>query len=188
MTLNLFSPTFGGPRGLQYQEDFISVEEEAALINEIQSLALQPFQFGAYQGKRRVASFGWRYDYGERRLEKAADVPEWLQPFLIRTERSAAEGSAAISQVLCTEYEPGAGIGWHRDKPHFGNVYGLSLVSPCQFRFRRPLGKKWERFTLEIQPRSLYMLAGEARHAWEHSIPAVESMRYSITFRTLAGA
>jgi len=88
--------------------------------------------------------------------------------------------------LLVTEYEAGAGIGWHRDKPHFGKVFGLSLGSSCKFRFRRKLPQGWERFTFEAQPRSLYMMAGQSRSVWEHSIPPVESVRYSITFRTMA--
>ena len=93
----------------------------------------------------------------------------------------------AVRQVLCTEYEPGAGIGWHRDKPHFDKVFGLSLGSDCKFRFRRRHGAKWERFTLDAAARSLYLLSGESRLIWEHSIPPLEAARCSITFRTMAG-
>ena len=91
-----------------------------------------------------------------------------------------------FAQVLCTEYDVGVGIGWHRDKPHFDRIFGLSLGSPCKFRFRRTVGEKWQRYTLEAAPRSLYMMSGESRRVWEHSIPAVEAQRYSITFRTMA--
>ena len=94
--------------------------------------------------------------------------------------------AGAIGQVLCTEYDVGVGIGWHRDKPHFDRVFGLSLESGCKFRFRRPADAKWERFTLEARPRSIYMMSGPSREVWEHSIPAVEAQRYSITFRTMA--
>jgi hypothetical protein len=91
-----------------------------------------------------------------------------------------------IRQVLCTEYDVGVGIGWHRDKPHFDRIFGLSLGSACKFRFRRTAGKTWDRFTLDAEPRSLYMMSGASRHVWEHSIPAVEAPRYSITFRTMS--
>ena len=94
--------------------------------------------------------------------------------------------STRVRQILCTEYDTGVGIGWHRDKPHFDRVFGLSLGSPCKFRFRRPIGEKWERFTLDAEPRSLYMMSGASRQVWEHSIPGVEAPRYSITFRTMA--
>jgi alkylated DNA repair dioxygenase AlkB len=184
-TLNLFPPTLGGPVGLHYQANLISSEEEQGLIAQIRQLPLAPFQFGAYEGKRRVASFGWRYDYGERKLEKAQDIPAWLEPFIARIEAFAGPGSAPIRQVLCTEYDEGVGIGWHRDKPHFDEVFGLSLASACKFRFRRRAGASWERFTLPAEPRSLYVMTGEARNSWEHSIPAVAAQRYSITFRTM---
>jgi alkylated DNA repair dioxygenase AlkB len=184
-TLDLFPPTLGGPTGLRYQAGFISAAEEEGLVTHIRDLPLTPFQFGAYEGKRRVASFGWRYDYGERKLEKAQDIPGWLAPFIARIEAFSGQGSVPIRQVLCTEYDEGVGIGWHRDKPHFDEVFGLSLASACKFRFRRKAGTSWERFTLTAEPRSLYAMAGEARNLWEHSIPAVEAQRYSITFRTM---
>jgi alkylated DNA repair dioxygenase AlkB len=184
-TLKLFSPTLGGPSGLHYKENFISPEEEQGLVAHIRQLPLTPFQFGAYEGKRRVASFGWRYDYGERKLEKAQDLPNWLAPFIARIEAFAGLGSRPVRQVLCTEYDEGVGIGWHRDKPHFDEVFGLSLASACKFRFRRKAETSWERFTLSAEPRSLYVMTGEARNLWEHSIPAVEAQRYSITFRTM---
>ena len=91
----------------------------------------------------------------------------------------------SVRQALCTDYDVGVGIGWHRDKPHFDKVFGLSLGGNCRFRFRRRLGGKWKRFTLNAEPRSLYMMDGEARSSWEHSIPPVEDRRYSITFRTM---
>lgn len=184
-TLDLFPPTLGGPAGLRYQADFISAAEEQEVIAHIRNLPLTPFQFGAYEGKRRVASFGWRYDYDQRKLEKAQDIPGWLAPLIARIEAFSGRESAPIRQVLCTEYDEGVGIGWHRDKPHFDEVFGLSLASACRLRFRRRAGTSWERFTLAAVPRSLYVMAGEARNSWEHSIPAVEAQRYSITFRTM---
>jgi alkylated DNA repair dioxygenase AlkB len=101
-----------------------------------------------------------------------------------RVDAFGGEGTR-IAQVLCTEYATGVGIGWHRDRPHFGNVFGLSLASSRHFRFRRALGDKWERFTLEAEPRSLYMMSGPSREVWEHSIPPVEAPRSSVTFRTM---
>jgi alkylated DNA repair dioxygenase AlkB len=174
------------PQGLRYQPDFISVEEERELVAHIQSLPLTQFQFGQYEGKRRVAWFGWRYDYSNRKLERADNLPEWIAPFTARVEAFAGLPAAAVQQLLFTEYEQGVGIGWHRDKAHFDEVFGLSLASACKFRFRRKAGDKWERFTLAAQPRSLYMLSGEARRVWEHSIPPVDAARYSVTFRTMA--
>ncbi|MGY3621095.1 alpha-ketoglutarate-dependent dioxygenase AlkB [Bradyrhizobium sp. USDA 10063] len=172
------------PEGLRYAADFILPEVEQELIARIAALPLQPFQFGQYQGKRRVASFGFRYDYTERRLREANVIPDWLGPVIERVEAFGGP-QTEVAQVLCTEYDTGVGIGWHRDKPQFDRIFGLSLGSPCKFRFRRPAGDKWERFTLEAQPRSIYLLSGAARQVWEHSIPAVEAPRYSITLRTM---
>jgi alkylated DNA repair dioxygenase AlkB len=174
------------PQGLRYQPDFMTVGEEQELLAQLRALPLVPFQFGVYEGKRRVASFGWRYDFTHHRLEAADALPDWIAPFAARAENFAGLSAGAIRHALCTEYETGAGIGWHRDRPQFDEVFGLSLGSACRFRFRRKVGSKWERFTFNAQPRSLYWMSGEARSVWEHSIPEVEALRYSITFRTMA--
>jgi alkylated DNA repair dioxygenase AlkB len=174
-----------GPEGLQYRADFITPQTERELISGIQSLPLQPFQFGPYQGKRRVASFGYRYDYTLRRLQDATPIPDWLKPVIAQVEAFGGP-ETRIAQVLCTEYDAGVGIGWHRDKPEFDRVFGLSLGSPCDLRFRRKAGAAWQRFTLEVQPRSIYLMSGPSRQDWQHSIFAVDARRYSITFRTMA--
>jgi alkylated DNA repair dioxygenase AlkB len=182
---SLFADSLSRPEGLRFAEEFVSLTEEETLSGHIAALPLKPFQFGQYEGKRRVASFGFRYDYTMRRLEEADPIPEWLSPTIEKVEAFGGPGTQ-IRQVLCTEYEVGVGIGWHRDKPHFDRVFGLSLGSACKFRFRRPAYTKWDRFTLEARPRSIYMMSGPSREVWEHSIPAVEAQRYSITFRTMA--
>jgi alkylated DNA repair dioxygenase AlkB len=184
--LPLFADPSPAPEGLRYATKFISPEMERDLIERVAALPLQPFQFGQYEGKRRVASFGFRYDYTVRRLEEADPIPPWLAPLIERVEGFGGP-STQIAQVLCTEYDKGVGIGWHRDKPHFDRIFGLSLGSPCKFRFRRAAGDKWERYTLDAAPRSIYMMTGAARQEWEHSIPAVEAARRSITFRTMVG-
>lgn len=183
--LALFPQQKTSPQGLAVAEEFISPALERELIGHVSALPLQPFQFGAFEGKRRVASFGFRYDYTLQRLQPAAPIPGWLLP-LIESVEAYGGSSTRIAQVLCTEYDVGVGIGWHRDKPHFDRIFGLSLGSPCKFRFRRAVGEKWQRYTLEAAPRSLYLMSGESRRIWEHSIPAVEAPRYSITFRTMA--
>lgn len=183
--LALFAEPSRMPEGLRYIEDFISLATEQELIAHVAALPLQPFQFGIYEGKRRVASFGFRYDYTKRRLENADEIPSWLLPLVALVEAHGGEDTR-VAQVLCTEYDTGVGIGWHRDKPQFERIFGLSLGSPCKFRFRRADGSKWQRFTLDAAPRSLYVMSGESRHVWEHSIRGVETPRFSITFRTLA--
>jgi alkylated DNA repair dioxygenase AlkB len=180
--LALFGDQPREPEGLQYAAGFVSPAIEQKLILGIQALPLQPFQFGKFEGKRRVASFGFRYDYGLRRLEGADPIPSWLAEIVAEVESFGGPG-IRIQQVLCTEYDVGVGIGWHRDKPHFDKVFGLSLGSACKLRFRRPAGRTWDRVTVDAEPRSLYMMSGASRQVWEHSIPAVEAPRYSITFR-----
>ena len=185
--LGLFADPQAGPAGFRYTDDFVEAAVEQALTGRIAALPLHRFQFGAFEGNRRVASFGFRYDYGLRRLQDADPIPHWLQPIIEQVEAFGGP-STHIAQVLCTEYDTGVGIGWHRDKPHFDKILGLSLGSSCKFRFRRRSDDKWERHTLEALPRSLYMMDGEARSQWEHSIPPVEARRYSITFRTMKQA
>jgi alkylated DNA repair dioxygenase AlkB len=183
--LTLFAAEPAPPEGLRYCTEFISSATEQELIARIAALPLQPFQFGPYEGKRRVASFGFRYDYTSRRLEEADPIPAWLHKLIEAVEKFGGPATH-VRQVLCTEYDAGVGIGWHRDKRHFDRIFGLSLGSACKFRFRRAIEGKWERFTLEAAPRSIYMMSGPSRQIWEHSIPAVPAPRYSITFRTMA--
>jgi alkylated DNA repair dioxygenase AlkB len=182
----LFERPAPQPEGLRYAADFVSLETEQKLISGIRDLPLLPFQFGQFEGKRRVASFGLRYDYALRQLQRSEPIPAWLAEIVAKVETFGGPVTP-IRQVLCTEYDVGVGIGWHRDKPHFDRIFGLSLGSACKFRFRRAAGKTWDRFTLDAEPRSLYMMSGASRHVWEHSIPAVEAPRYSITFRTMNG-
>ena len=183
--LALFSDQAAGPAGLRYVTEFIPVETERELIARISELPLKPFQFGVFEGNRRVKSFGFRYDYTLQKLEQSDPIPDWLEAIAQSVERFADLPEASVRQVLCTDYDVGVGIGWHRDKPHFDKVFGLSLGSPCRFRFRRRRGSGWERFTLDAEQRSLYLIDGEARKNWEHSIPPVDERRYSITFRTM---
>ncbi|WJR79448.1 alpha-ketoglutarate-dependent dioxygenase AlkB [Bradyrhizobium sp. NP1] len=183
--LALFDDQTPVPQGLRTTPDFISRTAEKELIARIAELPLAPFQFGAFEGKRRVKSFGFRYDYTLQRMLEAEPIPDWLEEVARRVADFGGLPDDSVRQILCTEYEIGAGIGWHRDKPHFDKVFGLSLGAPCRFRFRRRDGAKWQRFTLDAEPRSLYLMDGEARRVWEHSIPPVEARRYSITFRTM---
>jgi len=178
--LDLFSAGASAPEGLRSTPGFVSSDLETDLIRNFGALPLQPFQFGAFEGRRRVASFGFRYDYTERGIQ-----PAELAPVIGRVEASAALPPGSVRQVLCTEYDVGVGIGWHKDKPHFDKIFGLSLAVPCKLRFRRRVQQGWERYTLNAEPRSLYTMAGESRLMWEHSIPPVEGRRYSITFRTM---
>jgi alkylated DNA repair dioxygenase AlkB len=181
----LFERLPPGPEGLRYVDDFLTAEDEEHLLCRVAALPLQPFQFAPFEGKRRVASFGYRYDYHLQKLKPAEPFPPWLQEVVSRIEAFGGE-ETTIAQVLCTEYDAGVGIGWHRDKAHFGRVFGLSLGSSCRLRFRRKTGDRWDRFSLETKPRSLYEMEGAARWKWEHSILSVDAPRTSITFRSMS--
>jgi len=183
--LNLFARSDGLPEGFRYAPDVIPAEQESALVAAFAELPFKEFEFHGYLGKRRVVSYGWRYDYGARALRPSEDVPDFLLAVRQRAARFAAIPAQALQQILVTEYRPGAAIGWHKDKPEFGTVVGVSLLSPCTFRLRRASGGAWQRASLTIEPRSAYLMTGPARTEWEHSIPGVDRLRYSITFRTL---
>ncbi|PLR21915.1 alpha-ketoglutarate-dependent dioxygenase AlkB [Caulobacter zeae] len=182
--LTIALPRHAGPEGLVYQDELVTDDEERDLAGAIAALPFAPFQFHGYEGNRRVVSFGWAYDFARQVLEPAAPVPDFLLPLRARVARLAGRAPQDFQQALAIEYAPGAGIGWHRDRPQFEIIAGVSLLAPCPFRFRRPSGQGWERFTLRPGPRSAYILTGPAREAWEHSISPVEALRYSVTFRT----
>jgi len=182
--LTLFE-TPGLPEGLVYRRDFLSAEEERALVGRLSALPFKPFEFQGFLGKRETVSFGWSYRFDGSGLAAAAPIPGWLLPLRDRAAAFAGLAPDALEHALLIRYGEGAGLGWHRDRPVFGDVIGLSLLSPAPLRFRRKEGAKWQRFTLQAEPRSIYLLRGPARSEWEHSIPPVESLRYSITLRTL---
>jgi alkylated DNA repair dioxygenase AlkB len=184
--LSLFEPSPSLPTGLRYQTNLIASDHERELLEQFAGLAFTEFEFQGYLGKRRVISFGWQYDFNKSELRKAEDIPSFLQPLRDSAAEFAGIASSGLQHVLITEYAPGAGIGWHKDKAVFGEVVGISLVSPCVLRLRQRAGASWERASLILEPRSAYLLHGPSRTEWEHSIPAVASLRYSITFRTFA--
>jgi alkylated DNA repair dioxygenase AlkB len=173
------------PEGLVYAPDFLSEGEEAALAGRMDGLPFRPFEFHGFTGKRETVSFGWSYKFDGSGLGEAAPIPDWLLPIRARAAAFAGLVAGALEHALLIRYGEGAGLGWHRDRPVFGDVLGISLLSPAPLRFRRRLGEKWQRFTLPAAPRSIYLLTGPARSEWEHSLTPVEALRYSITFRTL---
>ncbi len=173
------------PEGFHYCPDLISEEEEAALLSVIPALPFRPFEFRGFLGNRRVVSFGWKYDFNDSKLKQATEIPAFLLPFRERAAQIAGLPPSAIEQIMVTEYAPGAAIGWHKDRSMFADIMGVSLASECTLRFRRKMGSKWERAAVILEPRSAYLLRGSVRSEWEHSIPAVVKLRYSITFRTM---
>jgi alkylated DNA repair dioxygenase AlkB len=173
------------PEGFRYAPDIISAAEEKALVAEMERLPFKEFEFQGFLGKRRVVSFGWRYDFNGGGFQKTETIPDFLLPLRERAAHFAGLDAEALAHALVLEYPPGAAIGWHKDRPIFEDVIGVSLVSPCIFRFRRKNGTTWERRSLTAEPRSIYLLRGPSRTEWEHSIPGVDALRYSVTFRSL---
>ena len=183
--LGLFGADPGWPAGFRYQAELVDLTEEESLLQRVKELPFKEFEFQGFVGKRRTVSYGWHYDFNERALKKAEDIPEFLLGLREKAAGFAGLGAERLQQVLVIEYGPGASIGWHKDKVVFGEVVGISLLSSCRFRFRRKAGTVWERVSLTAEPRSAYLLSGSARSEWEHSIPAVDTLRYSVTFRNL---
>ena len=182
------SPATGLPEGFEYRPELVSPEDEAELIEAFRALDFKPFEFHGYFGNRRTVSFGWHYDFASSRVRPASDMPEFLLPLRDRAAAFARLPPDAFEHALITEYMPGAGIGWHRDRPVFDEVIGISLGAPCRFRLRRKQGSTWQRAAIELQPRSAYLLRGPVRRDWEHSIPPLDELRYSVTFRSVKPA
>jgi len=180
---DLFERAPALPAGFRYQPEAISSGHERHLIAQFASLPFKEFEFQGFLGKRRTVSYGWRYDFNGGDLKRSDDIPEFLRPVREAAARFAGLNPADLQQALLIEYPPGAQIGWHKDRPIFDTVVGISLLSPCTFRLRRKDGGKWQRASLIAESRSMYLMTGAARTEWEHSIPPVAAQRYSITFR-----
>ena len=178
---------FGAPilPGLATIAGLVTAEEEAALIAAIDGTHLAPFRFQGWEGKRLTTSFGWNYDFDTHQVARAEPIPGWLLPIRARMAGFAGLDADSLIQALLIRYDVGAGIGWHRDRPIYDHVVGLSLGAPADMRFRRrrPAGG-FDRRSVPLEPRGAYHLSGEARHEWEHSIVEMDRARWSITFRT----
>jgi alkylated DNA repair dioxygenase AlkB len=191
------------PGGFHYQENILSEEEEASLVASLDTLQLKPFAFHGHLGNRRVTSFGLGYghlgnrrvtsfglgyDYARRMVEPADALPLFLTELRKKAAAFAGRSIEEFQQAGVNQYPPGAGIGWHKDKPQFGVIVGISLLAPATLRLRRASGKSWIRRSHELKPRSIYLLDGEARKEWEHSVPPVSCLRYALMFRTVAAS
>ncbi|RDE06609.1 alpha-ketoglutarate-dependent dioxygenase AlkB [Sphingomonas aracearum] len=172
--------------GLASSDELVSPQEERDLVARIDATDLTPFQFHGWTGKRLTTSFGWHYDFDRGGMAQTEPMPGWLLPIRDRAAAFAGLPADALAQALLIRYDPGAGIGWHRDRPVFGHVVGLSLGAPATMRFRKRRSGGFDRVAVPLPPRGAYLLSGEARHDWEHSIAPMEVARHSITFRSLA--
>ena len=173
------------PDGFRYKPDVVPADVQSDLLREIGLLPLKPFAFHGFEGKRRATSYGWKYDFDTDEVSRVTEIPPFLLPVRKLAATFAGIDPESLQQALVTEYAQGAPIGWHKDKKVFGRVVGVSLLSSCTFRLRRRVGNKWERASVRVEPGSAYLLSGPARSEWEHSIPPVEQIRYSITFREI---
>jgi alkylated DNA repair dioxygenase AlkB len=183
------------PPGFHYRAGVLSEDEERALVGEIERLAFSRVEMRGVAARRRTAHFGMTYGYEARTSEAGAPIPAFLLPLRARVAEWAGLAPVALAEALVTEYPAGAGIGWHRDAPMFGDVIaGVSLLSTCRMKLRpyvspanvRPLhGPRRTTHEVELMPRSGYLITGVARRGFEHSIPHTGALRYSITFRNL---
>jgi DNA oxidative demethylase len=172
--------------GLSQVGAIVAPEEEQALIASINASPLSPFRFHQWLGKRLTATYGWSYDFDDGSFTPAKAIPDWLLPLRAKAAQFAGLPPDELAQTLLIRYDPGAGIGWHRDRPVFEHVLGISLGAPATMRFRHRRRGGFDRAAVFLAPRSIYHLTGEARHQWEHSIAPMDATRWSITFRSLS--
>jgi alkylated DNA repair dioxygenase AlkB len=179
------------PDGFIYHPNFLSEAEEQELLRKIQQTHLTPFKYYQFTGKRRTASFGWQYEFGQTEITIAPDIPGFLLPIRTRAGNLFNIDPNSLVQTTIIEYSTGSPIGWHRDIPHFGVVIGISLSAACRMRFRKHSRvrsqrlKRDETLSIDLQPRSIYLMSGASRETWQHSIPPVKELRYAIMMRTL---
>jgi alkylated DNA repair dioxygenase AlkB len=173
------------PEGIVYAPDVVPVEEEAALLGELDELRFDPIVMKGVTARRTARHYGLSYDYDARTPKPGEPVPQWLLPLRARAAQLADVAPDALAEVLVQRYPPGSAIGWHRDAPAFDIVVGVSLAGSCRMRFQRGKGEARRVWDLALEPRSGYVLTGPARRSWEHSIPPTKELRYSVTFRTL---
>ena len=179
---------YDGPlvEGLVYREGFVTFDEEQALLGRLENLDLAPFRFQGWLGNRKTQSFGWRYDFDNASFTPTESIPDWLLPLRDKAAEFAGVAPSDIHHAMVARYDPGAGIGWHKDRDVFDKVVGVSINTPATLRFRQRITDGFRRTSIEVEPRSAYLLAGEVRREWEHRITPGDQLRFSITFRTLS--
>jgi alkylated DNA repair dioxygenase AlkB len=185
---DLFAPTPIPVPGFGFWENAISPGIELELIGDIGGVELPHFPFQGWTSKRRTRSFGWLYDFNTSGFGPTDPIPDFLLPLRACVASFVAMEASALVQASIIKYEPGAGIGWHIDRPELDAVIGISLGAAATMRFRRRTDRGFDRASILLPPRSLYHLDGEVRHAWEHSIIPGTATRWSITFRGLSDA
>jgi alkylated DNA repair protein (DNA oxidative demethylase) len=174
------------PPGFTYLPDFLTPADEQTLLAEIGTYPFHEVRMHGQVARRTVIHFGWDYDYEGWKIHPTTPPSPLLRTLADRCAAAADIPPASLQQFLIARYPPEATIGWHRDAPMFGTpVIGVSLLSPCTMKLRRKVGETYEIEKQLLEPRSLYLLDGEARTKWQHSIPPIKELRYSISMRTL---
>ena len=172
------------PSGFRYMPDVISATQERDLVARFEKLDLKPFEFHGYKGNRRIYTFGHRYVFAGQEARDDASIPDYLRPLMEIAGEISGTPVAGFEQIMVTEYAAGAGIGWHRDRPTYEDIVGISFLAPCALRLRKRDGDDWERMTAHVEPRSAYLLHGKVRNVWQHSIAPMDVLRYSVTLRS----
>jgi len=184
----LFDASPALPSGFLYRPQFLTPDDEQALVATIQQLPLQSARYREFTAKRRILSFGYGYDFSSQVMTSAAPLPAFLEPLRARVAELVGIDPGDFRQCTVAEYAPGTQLGWHRDVPSFAVVAGVSLAGPCRMRLRRyPHVKRGAKrsLALTLEPRSAYVFRDEARWRWQHAISPTKALRYSVTFRTL---
>jgi alkylated DNA repair dioxygenase AlkB len=191
-TTDLFAAQPSLPEGFTYQPEFLTRQEEADLLANIQNLPLTEAKYKEYTAKRRTVSYGSAYDYTRNVLDAAPEIPPFLMPLREKVAAWAGLPGSAFVHGLVSEYRPGTPLGWHRDVPEFEVIVGVSLGGSCRMKLRpyRPgeANRREDVIVLELEPRSAYRIRGTARWGWQHSVAATKELRHSITFRTARGS
>jgi alkylated DNA repair dioxygenase AlkB len=172
--------------GLSYATEFLSAQEEAQLLALVSALPFHEAQYKEWQARRRIVSFGGRYDFTRHQLSEAPPIPDSLLPLRERIARFAHVAPERIEHAMVAEYQPATPLGWHRDVPEFEVIMGVSLRGHARLRFRPwpPKPNSRTTFAIELAPRSVYVLRDEVRWGWQHAVSPTKELRYSITFRT----
>ncbi len=172
------------PDGFRYVADVLSAAEERELVRCFEKLAVQPYLFRGFEAHRRIFTFGHQYAFAGQKPRDESAIPGYLLPLADIAAQVSGRPAADFRSMMVSEYAPGAGIAWHRDKPQYEDIVGFSFLAPCLFRLRRKVGDAWERRSPLVEPRSVYLLSGPVRDEWQHSIAPMETLRYSVTLRT----
>src|SRR5690242_1030490 len=172
------------PEGFRYIPDVLTPSQEKGLVGQFQKLPLKPFEFHGHRGNRRIYTFGHKYIFAGQEPRADVSIPDYLLPLTEIASRISGEPAGAFAQLMVTEYAPGAGIGWHLDRPSYQDIVAVSFLAPCTLRLRRKMGEGWERRFARVEPRSVYLLHGPVRYSWQHSIAPMDVLRYFVTLRT----